>query len=73
MGAYETADTVTIYQADTQLDPTNAKPINFTVVFSWAVSDFDASDVILAGTAPGKFTATVTGSGTTYMWPGQRK
>jgi Bacterial Ig-like domain len=63
---YDTvAPTVTINQAGTQADPTNASPINFTVVFSEPVSGFATGDVTLAGTA-GATTATVTGSGTTY-------
>jgi fibronectin type 3 domain-containing protein len=64
--AYDaTAPTVTIDQAAAQADPTNTSPINFTVVFSEAVSDFATGDVTLSGTA-GATTATVTGSGTTY-------
>ena len=54
-----TPPTVTINQAGTQTDPTNGSPINFTVVFSEAVNDFDASDVTLGGTA-GATTAIVT-------------
>ncbi|HEX2766030.1 MAG TPA: S8 family serine peptidase, partial [Candidatus Limnocylindria bacterium] len=45
-----TAPTVTINQASGQADPTNASPINFTVVFSEPVSGFTASDVTLSGT-----------------------
>jgi hypothetical protein len=59
------APTVTIDQAAGQADPTNASPINFTVVFSESVSGFNASGVIVGGTA-GATTATVSGSGTTY-------
>ncbi len=62
---HATAPTVTINQATGQADPTNASPINFTVVFSEAVADFTTGDVTLGGTA-GATTATVTGSGTTY-------
>jgi CSLREA domain-containing protein len=73
IGAYEaqtvppdtTPPTVTINQASGQADPTNAGPINFTVVFSESVSNFATGDVTLSGTA-GATTATVTGSGTTY-------
>ncbi|MGH7515876.1 MAG: hypothetical protein ACREOC_00185 [Gemmatimonadales bacterium] len=61
----QTPPTVTINQAVGQDDPTNASPINFTVVFSESVSDFATGDVTLSGTA-GATTATVTGSGTTY-------
>ncbi len=59
------APTVTINQAAGQADPTNASPINFTVVFSESVTGFAAADVTLAGTA-GATTAVVTGGGTTY-------
>ena len=57
--------TVTINQAAGQPDPTNAAPINFTAVFSKAVTDFVTGDVTLGGTA-GATTAIVSGSGTTY-------
>jgi hypothetical protein len=56
---------VTINQAAAQLDPTNASPINFTVLFNEVVTDFVTGDVTLGGTA-GATTATVTGSDTTY-------
>ncbi len=58
--------TVTVNQAAAQADPTNASPVNFTVVFSAAVTDFVAADVTLGGTATGSKSAIVTGSGTTY-------
>ncbi len=60
-----TALTVTINSAAGQLDPTNASPINFTVVFSKVVLDFATGDVTVGGSAL-PTTATVTGSGTTY-------
>jgi hypothetical protein len=60
-----TPPTVTIEQASGQADPTNASPINFTVVFSEDVDDFVTGDVSLSGTA-GATTQLVTGSGTTY-------
>ena len=60
-----TGPSVTINQAALQDDPTNASPIDFTVVFSETVADFATGDVTLGGTA-GATTATVTGSGTTY-------
>jgi subtilisin-like proprotein convertase family protein len=56
---------VTINQAASQPDPTNASPINFTVVFDQPVTGFATGDVTLAGTA-GATTGIVTGSGTTY-------
>jgi hypothetical protein len=56
---------VTINQAASQTDPTNASPINFTVVFDETVNGFATGDVTLSGTA-GATTAIVTGSGTTY-------
>ncbi len=59
------APTVTINQASGQADPANGSPINFTVVFSEAVTDFATGDVTLGGTA-GANTAAVTGSGMTY-------
>lgn len=55
---------MTINQASGQADPTNAGPIDFTVVFSKPVSDFATGDVTLSG-APGTLAGTVTGSGTT--------
>ena len=59
--------TVTITQAAGQTDPTNASPIQFTVVFSAPVLDFTNADVSLAGSSVGgTLTANVTGSGTTY-------
>ena len=60
-----TGPTVTINQASGQADPTSDSPINFTVIFSAAVTDFATGDVTLAGTA-GATAAVVTGSGTTY-------
>jgi hypothetical protein len=58
--------TVTISQAAGQVDPTNASPINFTAVFSEAVSGFTAADVTISGTAGGTKTVTVTGGPSTY-------
>jgi len=57
--------TVTINQAVGQPDPTYTGTINFTVVFSETVDDFEDGDVTLGGTA-GATTAVVTGTGTTY-------
>ncbi len=60
------APTVTINQAGSQADPTGTSPINFTVVFSESVTDFDdAADVALSGTA-GATTAVITGGPSTY-------
>jgi len=59
------APSVTINQAATLGDPTNASTVNFTVVFSEAVTGFTTGDVLLTGTA-GATTAVVSGSGTTY-------
>jgi hypothetical protein len=70
-----TPPTVTIDQAAAQLDPTNAAPITFTIVFSEAVTpaSFTNADVTITGTAGGTkvvalstsdnitWTATVTG------------
>ena len=55
-----TALTVTINKAVGQADPTNASPINFTVVFSEDVTGFTASDVSFAGSTVGSPSATVT-------------
>jgi TM2 domain-containing membrane protein YozV len=60
-----TPPTVTINQASGQADSTSNSPINFTVVFSEAVTGFASSDVTLGGTA-GATGKSVTGSGTTY-------
>jgi hypothetical protein len=59
---------VTINQAAGQLDPTMSLPVNFTVVFSEAVTGFDAADVSLTGSSIDTSAAVVnvTGSGTTY-------
>src|SRR4029077_336295 len=46
-------------------DPTATSPINFTAVFSEAVTGFSNAGVTLGGTA-GATTTVVTGSGTTY-------
>ena len=62
----ETRPTVTINQAIGQADPTNASPINYTVVFSETVTDFATGDVTLTGAGSTGATATVSGSGTTY-------
>jgi YD repeat-containing protein len=61
-----TAPTVAINQAAGQLDPTNAAPINFTVVFSEAVTGFTGADVTISGTAGGTKTVTVSGGPSTY-------
>ena len=47
------APTVTIDEAITQQDPTNANPVNFTVVFSEPINPttFTASDITITGTA----------------------
>ena len=58
-----TPPTVTIDQATSQADPTNAATISFTVVFSETVTGFGTGDVTITGTA-GATTATVTPTGT---------
>jgi hypothetical protein len=62
----QTRPTVTINQAAGQADPTNASPINFTVVFSEPVTDFTAADVTLGGAGAAGATATLSGTGPTY-------
>ena len=61
-----TSPTVTIDQAAAQADPTNASPIDFTVVFSEPVSGFATGDVTVGGSSGGVKTGTVTGGPTTY-------
>ena len=56
---------MTINQAANQLDPTHGATINFTVVFSEAVTGFTTGDVVISGTA-GATSAVVSGAGTTY-------
>lgn len=58
------APTVTVNQAAGQADPAPGPSIAFTVVFDEPVTGFDASDVVVGGTAGG--TASVSGSGPTY-------
>ena len=60
-----TSPTVTIDQAAGQADPSNSSPLNFTVMFSEAVTGFASGDVTLSGTA-GHPVGDVTGGGTTY-------
>ena len=56
-----------VNQATGQADPTNASPINFTVVFSEPVIGFVNTDVVIfTGTATGTKVVTVTGAGPTY-------
>jgi hypothetical protein len=59
------APTVTINQANGQVDPATASPVLFTVTFSEQVTGFITGDVTLGGTA-GATTATVTGGPTVY-------
>ena len=59
-----TAPAVSINQAGGQADPANAAPINFSVVFSEAVTGFDGGDVGLSGMAG--LAATVSGGGASY-------
>ncbi len=59
------APMVTINQAAGQADPTSQSPILFDVLFSEAVSGFEASDVVLTGSAT-SVQASVTGSGAAY-------
>ena len=55
--------TVTINQASGQADPTNASPVEFTVVFSEAVTGFTGTDIDFTGsTTPGALSATIVGT-----------
>jgi hypothetical protein len=47
----DSSPTVTVNQASTQSDPTNASPINFEVVFNTAVSGLTTQDVLISGMA----------------------
>jgi hypothetical protein len=61
------APTVTINQAAGQLDPTNASPILYTVVFNQPVTGFTASDVSFTGsTVGGTLGAAVSGGPASY-------
>ena len=57
-----TPPSVTINQVDSQLDPTTAAPVNFTVTFSKPinVSTFTAADLTFGGTAAGMLSAVIT-------------
>lgn len=54
---------VTVNQASGQADPTATSPVNFTALFSEAVTDFTSADVTVS---PSSATVVVSGSGTTY-------
>jgi hypothetical protein len=53
---------VAINQSTNQPDPTTNSQVNFTVVFSEPIdfSSFDASDIVLTGTATGKSVSSIT-------------
>src|SRR2546422_11339246 len=61
-----TPPSVTINRAAGQADPTSSSPINFTAVFSEAVTGFTGTDVTIGGTAGGTKTVTVSGGPSTY-------
>ncbi|MBK7318044.1 S-layer homology domain-containing protein [Candidatus Villigracilis affinis] len=65
-----TSPSVTVDQAVGQNDPANASPINFRVVFSEAVTDFETADLgdvdLSAGSAPGALTFVISGGPTIY-------
>src|SRR6185503_16607279 len=61
------APSVTINQAATQADPTNASPIAFTVTFSEPVTGFAPADVSFVGsTVGGTLVASISGTGPVY-------
>lgn len=62
----KTPPAVTINQASTQVDPTNATTINYTVVFTEGVTGFGAGGITLGGPAAAGTGITVTGSGAVY-------
>ncbi len=57
--------TVTVEQAVGQGDPTNQTTVFFTATFNQAVNGFDASDVVLGGTAK-PTTVVISGTGPIY-------
>ena len=60
--------TATIDQAAGQDDPAGSSPIEFSIVFSEAVTGFEAGDIDLsASTDTGPLSASVSGSGDTYV------
>jgi trimeric autotransporter adhesin len=61
-----TAPSVTINQAAGQSDPAVLGPINFTVVFSEAVTGFINTDVVITGTAGGTKVVAIGGGPATY-------
>lgn len=64
-----TAPTATINQANGQLDPATAQPVNFNAAFSETVYNFDASDVSLAGSTAdlSAVDVSLSGSGANYI------
>lgn len=62
-----TRPTVTVNQDNGQIDPTNVRPIFFTVVFSEPVTGFSGSSVAISGSAGGTKSVSFTGGGTHYQ------
>lgn len=58
-----TAPTVTINQANGQADPATTQPVNFTVAFSEAIYNFDASDVSFSNSTADLSAANISASG----------
>jgi len=62
-----TPPTVVINQSSGQLDPTNASPILFSVIFSESVTGFSSSDISFTGsTDPDTLNASISGTGPNY-------
>jgi len=61
-----TGPTPDVDEAAGQTDPTSTQPINFSVDFGEDVTGFDASGLILGGTALGTKSAVVTGGPASY-------
>ncbi len=55
-----TPPAVIINQAGAQVDPTSTQPVVFTAVFNENVNGFDATDVLVSGSAPGVKTVNIT-------------
>lgn len=63
-----TPPSVVVSVSPTQANPTATWPLYYKVAFSEAVTDFDASDITVGGTASGSFVSAVTASSsTTYV------
>jgi hypothetical protein len=66
-GGGDSGLSVTANRAPGQLSPTNTSPINFTIVFSQAVTGFAIGDITFGGsTVGGTLSPAITGTGPSY-------